>query len=153
MSCSPQAAPQPQWHRVQTMSATYTTAHSNTRSLTHWGRPGIEPTSSCMLVRFVTAEPWQELLMSFFNIVIFILLLFFMFNIIFMLGFFLSFYISNTGLFRWLLSSCDFFLFFYWRRIFSISFRMGLVLLYSFCFCLLDKFFTSHSILNDILAG
>ena len=32
---------------------TYTTAYSNARSLTHWARPGIEPVSSWMLVRFV----------------------------------------------------------------------------------------------------
>jgi len=30
---------------------------------------------------------------------------------------------------------------------------MGLVLLYSFSFCLLEKFFISPFILNDILAG
>ena len=29
--------------------------HSNTRSLTHWGRPGIEPTSSWILVLFVNS--------------------------------------------------------------------------------------------------
>ena len=40
---------------------TYTTAHGNTRSLTHWARPGIKPTSSWMLVGFVTAEPQWEL--------------------------------------------------------------------------------------------
>ena len=40
----------------------YTTAHDNTRSLTHWWRPGIEPTSSWILVGFVTTEPWQEIL-------------------------------------------------------------------------------------------
>jgi len=40
---------------------TYTTAHSNTRSLTHWARPGIKPTSSWILVGFVTIEPWREL--------------------------------------------------------------------------------------------
>ena len=38
-----------------------TIAHSNARSLTHWVRPGIEPVSSWMLVRFVSAEPQQEL--------------------------------------------------------------------------------------------
>ena len=52
--------------------------HSNTRSkqhlqpilelmavpLTHWARPGIESVSSWMLVRFVSTEPWQELLKS-----------------------------------------------------------------------------------------
>ena len=41
---------------------TYTTAHGNTRSLTHWTRPGIKPISSWILARFVTAEPQQELL-------------------------------------------------------------------------------------------
>ena len=42
---------------------TYTTAHSNAGSLTHWVRPGIEPTSSWVLVGFITAEPQQELLL------------------------------------------------------------------------------------------
>ena len=32
----------------------YTTSHSNTRSLTHWAKPGIEPTPSSVLVRFIT---------------------------------------------------------------------------------------------------
>ena len=36
-------------------------SHSNARSLTHRMRPGIEPASSWMLVRFVSAEPRQEL--------------------------------------------------------------------------------------------
>ena len=36
------------------MSATYATSHGNARSLTHWGRPGIEPASSWILVGFVT---------------------------------------------------------------------------------------------------
>ena len=44
-------------------SVTYTTAHSNAGSLTHWARPGIEPTSSWILVRFVSVEPQQELLL------------------------------------------------------------------------------------------
>ena len=35
----------------------YTTAHGNARSLTHWMRPGIEPASSWIPVRFVSAEP------------------------------------------------------------------------------------------------
>ena len=30
----------------------YTTAHSNAGSLTHWARPGVEPPSSWMLLRF-----------------------------------------------------------------------------------------------------
>ena len=53
-------------------------SHSNTRSklhlwpppkltamrdpLTHWTRPGIKPTSSLMLARFLYAEPWWEFL-------------------------------------------------------------------------------------------
>ena len=38
--------PQPQPRQIQASSATYTTAPSNARSLTHWARPGIEPASS-----------------------------------------------------------------------------------------------------------
>ena len=39
---------------------TYTTAHSNAGSLTHWARPGIEPASSWVLVRFITTVlPWE----------------------------------------------------------------------------------------------
>ena len=45
--------PQPQQCGIWTTSATYTTAHGNSRSLTHWVRPGIEPMASWMLVRFV----------------------------------------------------------------------------------------------------
>ena len=36
-------------------------SHSNARSLTHWVGPGIKPTSSWILVRFISAEPQQEL--------------------------------------------------------------------------------------------
>ena len=43
------------------MSVTYTTAHSNTGSITHRSRPEMEPASSWMLVRFVSAEPRWEL--------------------------------------------------------------------------------------------
>ena len=43
-------------------SAIYTTAHSNAGSLTHWATPEIEPTSSWILVGFVTNEPQWELL-------------------------------------------------------------------------------------------
>ena len=42
------------------MSASYTTAHGSTRFLTHWVRPGMEPATSWILVRVVTAEPQQE---------------------------------------------------------------------------------------------
>ena len=44
-----------------TRSATYITAHGSVRSLTHWVDPGMEPASSWILVRFITAEPPQEL--------------------------------------------------------------------------------------------
>ena len=37
--------------------------HRDTGSLTHWARPGIEPASSWILVRFVSTEPRCELLM------------------------------------------------------------------------------------------
>ena len=42
-------------------SVTYTAAYGNTRSLTHWTRPGIKPSSLWILVRFVTTEPQGEL--------------------------------------------------------------------------------------------
>ena len=38
--------PQPWQHRIQVTSANSGAACSNTRSLTHWVRPGIEPASS-----------------------------------------------------------------------------------------------------------
>ena len=43
------------------MSVTYTTAHGNTRSLTHQVRPGIEPMSLWIQVRFVTTDLQWEL--------------------------------------------------------------------------------------------
>ena len=43
------------------MSVTYTEAHGNVGSLTHWARPGIEPTFLWIPVGFVTAEPQWEL--------------------------------------------------------------------------------------------
>ena len=46
---------------IQAESATYTAAHSNARSLTHSVGPGIELTSLCILVRFLSAEPQWEL--------------------------------------------------------------------------------------------
>ena len=45
--------PQPQQSGIQATFVTYTTAHGNTGSLTQWERPGIEPTSSWILVGFV----------------------------------------------------------------------------------------------------
>ena len=41
---------------------TYTAAHGNAGSLNNLARPGIEPASSWMLVRFLTSEPQWELL-------------------------------------------------------------------------------------------
>ena len=63
--CSWWPMPQPQQDRMQAASTNYTTAHSNTRSLTHWVMPGIEPASSWMLVRFVSTEPQRELHINF----------------------------------------------------------------------------------------
>ena len=45
--------PQPQQRRIRAVSTTYTTAHGNARSLTHWTRSGIEPETSWLLVGFV----------------------------------------------------------------------------------------------------
>lgn len=45
--------PTPQQSQIWAMSATYTIAHSNARSLTQWGRPGIKFSTSCMLVVFL----------------------------------------------------------------------------------------------------
>ena len=50
----------PQQCQTQAACVTCRTPHGNARSLTHWVRPGIEPTSSWILVRFVSAEPQWE---------------------------------------------------------------------------------------------
>ena len=63
-SCSCRPTPQPQQCRIQAVTATHTTAHGNTRSLTHWARPGIEPITSWFRVGFVSAVPWWELQVS-----------------------------------------------------------------------------------------
>ena len=56
-----------QSHQHQIQAATYTTAHSNTRSLSHWARPGIEPTPLWFLVGFVSPVPrWEFLLIYFY---------------------------------------------------------------------------------------
>ena len=52
-SCSCRPTPQPQQCQIRAASVTYATAGSNTRSLTQWMRPGIEPTSSQRWVRFL----------------------------------------------------------------------------------------------------
>ena len=46
---------QPQQLRIWGVSATYTTAHGNARSLTHWMRPGIEP---CVLTDTSKVPSW-----------------------------------------------------------------------------------------------
>ena len=58
-SCWP--TPQPQECQIWATSMTYTTAHHNARSLTHWAGPGIGPESSWMLLGFITNEPRWEL--------------------------------------------------------------------------------------------
>ena len=58
-SCRP--TPQAQGLGIRATSATYTTAQGNTRLLTHWTRPGIEPVTSWFLVGFVSTAPWREL--------------------------------------------------------------------------------------------
>ena len=61
--------PEPQQHGIRTESATYTTAHGNTRSLTYWARPGIKPMSSWIPVRFATTEPLRELPVDLFQLI------------------------------------------------------------------------------------
>ena len=42
-SCSCQPKPKPQQSQIQAVSATYTTAHGNSGSLTHWRSQGLNP--------------------------------------------------------------------------------------------------------------
>ena len=59
VACWP--TPQPQQCQSWAASATYTTAHGNDGSLTHWVRPGIEPATSWFLVGFVSTAPqWKR---------------------------------------------------------------------------------------------
>ena len=53
-SCSCRPTSQPHQRGIRATSATYTSAHSNARSLTHWVRPGIKPASSWIPVRSAT---------------------------------------------------------------------------------------------------
>ena len=53
-SCSCQPMPQQQQCGIPVTSATCTSAHGSTGSLTHWVGLGIEPKSSWMLVGFIT---------------------------------------------------------------------------------------------------
>ena len=52
-----QPTPQPQQHWIRATSATYATAWGNTRSLTHWLRPGIKPASplrQCLVLNLLS---------------------------------------------------------------------------------------------------
>ena len=55
VGCWPMPQP-PQPHQIQAVSGTYSTVHGNTRSLTIWVTPGIEPATSWILVGFVATE-------------------------------------------------------------------------------------------------
>ena len=68
---------QPQQQGIWAMSVTYTTAHSNSGSLTHWARPGIKLESSWILVRFFnhwamkgTPSPGFLILITLFPVII-----------------------------------------------------------------------------------
>ena len=52
-SCSCRPTPQQPQSRIRAAFVTYSTAHGNARSLTHWAMPRIEPPSSWILVRFI----------------------------------------------------------------------------------------------------
>ena len=54
--------PQPEQCQIQATSATYTPAHGNIRSLTHWVRLGIKSVISWFLVGFVSTAPQLEFL-------------------------------------------------------------------------------------------
>ena len=66
--------PEPQQCGIQAASATYTTAHGNAGSLTHWARPGIESEISWFLVGFISTEPWRDLQKDIFKMCILLLL-------------------------------------------------------------------------------
>ena len=63
-----QPTPQPQQHGIWVASVTYTIVHGNARPLTHWARPGIELTSSWILVRFISPVPQQRNSSMYFNL-------------------------------------------------------------------------------------
>ena len=58
----------PEQCQIWAASATCTTDHSNAGCLTYWARPRTEPVSSWILVRFISIEPQQELLMKICNL-------------------------------------------------------------------------------------
>ena len=50
--------------QIRAASASYTTAHGNDRSLTHWGETEIKPSTLWFLVGFISAEPRRKLLIK-----------------------------------------------------------------------------------------
>ena len=62
--------------QIRAMASSLCHSHSNARSLTHLVRPGIEPTSSWILVRFISTAPQQELCRYWF-LYLFIILFYF----------------------------------------------------------------------------
>ena len=98
-------------------------------------------------------------LMSFYNIHLHVypFAVSYVYHHIYKISFFLvDLYICLLKLSLWnfdFLHQMSSFLFPISKMIFNISFRMGLILLYSFSLCLLDKLFMSPSILNDNLLG
>ena len=60
--------PQPQEQGIRPMSATYTSAHGNAGSFTHWTRSGTEPASSWILVGFVNHRATTGTPTNIFNI-------------------------------------------------------------------------------------
>ena len=65
-------------HQIQALSATYSTAHGNDKSLTHRARPEIEHVSLWILVRFISAESQWELFSFFFFFFFFLSLIIYM---------------------------------------------------------------------------
>ena len=53
--------------KLELLLPTYTTAHGNAGSLTHWVRPGIKPATSWFLCGFVSTVPQWELPIFFFK--------------------------------------------------------------------------------------
>ena len=60
-SFSCRSMPQALQCQREAVSVTYTTAHGNAGSLTHWERPEIVPATSWFLVRFISAVTHWEL--------------------------------------------------------------------------------------------
>ena len=138
--------PQPKQYQIWAVSAAYTTAHSNAKSLTHLLRPGIKPGCSRILVKFISAEPWRELHKEFiFIILLFIFyfafasffkrFFFFFFKIFLVFFFFFFFFFAFAFFFKCFffffvkMSKVFFFFFFY----FFFSFGRGSIMGWALC--------------------